>query len=176
MHILNAHSSTTETHYQSGFDYKINGELLTISFEVNTKNESFYTSPNFNQDSIENWGLWDFDVLEIFLSSKENLPYLELQVSPLNQKFALIIEEPRKTWHYPKEWNDFDLDARVQNNVWRGNISINLGKVPNYKNTESLKANVFGIFGSPREYYAWVANPELKPDHHRPELFKELLC
>lgn len=176
MHILNAHSSTIDSHYQVNFTYQIKDNLLSISFEVISKTGTFNTSNQFDKKGIQNWGMWEYDVLEVFLSTNKQAPYLELQLSPLNQKLALIIKEPRKTWNYPEDWDDFFVNSKVNDNKWSGTIEIELNKIPNFKEDSSVWANVFGILGSPQEFYAWNPNPEESPDHHRPELFKELVC
>ena len=77
--------------------FELQKSQVEVYFEVNTK--SVYTSDEFSKEHWDNWGLWDFDVVEVFLKrSKEETEYLELQVSPLGQKFALHIKSPRKEY------------------------------------------------------------------------------
>ena len=176
MHILNAHSSNQTAQYTAQFEASLKDDRLSFSFEVSTVNDAFHCSSEFALDHFQNWGMWDYDVMEFFIANCKDAPYLELQLSPLNQAFALIITEPRKSWHYPSEWSEFDHRVEVVKNVWKGSISIEVEKIPNFKNGDSLFINAFGVFGSDKEYYAWNPNPEKTPDHHRPELFKEFKC
>ena len=173
MQFLNAHSSNSKPHFECGFKCHKSENSLIIDFEIKAKESEFFYSEKFAKDSLENWGLWDYDVIEVFLSSSKSAPYLEIQLSPLNQKFALIIDEPRAKHHYP-EWKDFKASSQLDRNVWRGQLEIELNKIPNFDGF--IFANVFTILGEAREYYALNPNPEIAPDHHRPELFKELAC
>lgn len=80
---------------------KLDGDYVVIELYVSDYRE-IYVNESM-EHLYKNWGLWEYDVFEAFLSFADNsLPYLELQVSPLNQKFALLIEEPRKTSAYPE--------------------------------------------------------------------------
>ena len=90
-----------------GHSMKINwersGRAITIEFQIQKRlGASWQSVANFSSDYSKNWGLWNKDVIEAFLQLRtdENdlaAPYLEIQVSPLKQPFALIIKEPRKT-------------------------------------------------------------------------------
>lgn len=176
MNILNAHSSNKTCSYQGSFQCILAENKLRIEFEVKTDNQTFFTDSVYSKESFQNWGMWEHDVFEIFIATQNNAPYLELQLSPLNQPFALIITEPHKSWNYPIDWDTFIHHSEVIDNFWKGTIDIELDKIPNYSDDKTLFINAFGIFGESREYYAWQPNPEPKPDHHRPDLFREIPC
>lgn len=175
MHILNAHGSNIHPTYECQFRCEIVDQFFELNFEVLSKTNAFYTNEKFTKEGLENWGLWEFDVIELFLSTKCAPPYLELQLSPLNQKFALYINTPRDDFFYPIDWKDFKSSSDYSQNKWSGQIRIDLDKIPQYKKGP-LYGNVFAILGEIREYYAFHTNPEQKPDHHRPDLFRELVC
>lgn len=151
-----------------------NGQDLDIKFSVHKRtSRPWLSDPAFTHDWSKNWGLWNKDVVEAFLQLRETpddlmSPYLEVQVSPLNQPFALIISEPRKIHAAPKSL-DFVHEVQLDGRFW--NVAMKV-KLP-----IELKGNyLFGGFyccldQGPREYFALEPNPELHPDFHRPEFF-----
>ena len=151
---------------------RVEGDLLIATFSLELK-DAVYTSNEFDS-GYKNWGLWDYDVFELFLSrnTELNAPYLELQVSPLNQKLALIIEKPRQKWFYP-ETSVFTSKTTIEDNKWVSTFKIDLGAIPG--NSNIVYGNAHAILGNPRNYYAAVPNEESTPDFHRPELFTELI-
>ncbi len=155
-------------------EWKLHGRELTLEFNVNKRSsKSWQTDAKFSNDWSQNWGLWSTDVVEAFIQLRKDendlsAPYLEVQVSPLNQPFALIIVEPRKTFHYPKVL-DFSHEVILEGRSWKSVMKVTLpddltGTVP--------FAGFFACLEeSPREFYALEPNPEENPDFHRPELF-----
>lgn len=153
------------------------GKSVVIEFQIQKRTgPGWMSDPVFTDDWSKNWGLWNKDVFEAFLQMRLNdddlkAPYLEIQVSPLNQPFALIITEPRKTFFPPKAL-EFKTEVNVTEKFWTGKMEVIL--------PEELKGlKLFGGFYSclaaePREYYALEPNPEQNPDFHRPELFLSL--
>lgn len=158
-------------------DWSISGREVSLNFTVTKRtSKAFLSDSVFTEDWAKNWGLWNKDVVEAFIqlrSHKDDLkaPYLEVQVSPLNQPFALVIFEPRKTFQAPKVLN-FEHSVVIDGKTWSTSMKFTL--------PEELKGDlVYGGFFSclesdPREYYALEPNPENNPDFHRPELFLEL--
>jgi hypothetical protein len=150
---------------------------LVLEFHIQKRTGPLWLSdPLFTSDWSKNWGLWNKDVMEAFLQLRTSpddvkAPYLEIQVSPLNQPFALIITEPRKTFFPPKKL-EFQTEVQLTDKLWIGKMEVIL--------PEELKGHLlFGGFFSclssdPREYYAHDPNPEAAPDFHRPELFMPL--
>jgi hypothetical protein len=158
-------------------EWDIQERNVSLQFTVNKRtSRPWLTDPAFTEDWSKNWGLWNKDVVEAFLqlrSSPDDLkaPYLEIQVSPANQPFALIIVEPRKTFHAPKSL-DFTHSVSVEGRVWTASMKFSLPE-------ELIGTKVYGGFFScldqdPREFYALEPNPEANPDFHRPEFFLPL--
>lgn len=147
---------------------------ITLEFTVNKRSsKGFIKDETFSTDWSKNWGLWNSDVVEAFIQLRAfpddlKAPYLEVQVSPLNQPFALIIVEPRKTFHPPRTL-DFTHEVLLEGNSWKSKLRFSI--------PDDLKGNLYygGFFAclekSPREYYAVNPNPETAPDFHRPEFF-----
>lgn len=150
---------------------------VTIDFQVQKRDSSSWvTSDEFGDDWRKNWGLWDKDVFEAFLqlrSSHDDVraPYLEIQVSPLNQPFALLIVEPRKTFHAPENL-ELKTSVEIEGRTLKANLTVVL---PSELRGDKLFGGFFSCLGeAPREFFALEPNPEDKPDFHRPELFVPL--
>jgi hypothetical protein len=153
------------------------GRNLTIEFQVQKRlGATWQTDASFSSDYSKNWGLWNKDVVEAFLQLRadENdltAPYLEIQVSPLNQPFALVIKEPRKTYFAPENLN-LKTSSSVEGKVWAGKMEVTL---PEDLKGDHLYGGFFSMISiDPKEYYALNPNPEENPDFHRPELFLRL--
>lgn len=165
----------------AGHSIKINwersGQQVVVEFQVQKRTgHAWQTDPVFTTDWSKNWGLWNKDVVEAFFQLRKDeddhsAPYLEIQVSPLNQPFALIITEPRKTFFAPKML-DFTTQVELNDKFWTGKMTVTLP-------AELMGTKLYGGFYAclttePREFYALEPNPEQAPDFHRPELFLSL--
>lgn len=153
------------------------GRALTIEFQIQKRlGAPWQSDANFSSDYSKNWGLWNKDVIEAFLQLRSNendlaAPYLEIQVSPLNQPFALIIKEPRKTYYAPENLQ-FKTEVTLTDKLWTGKMEVIL---PEDLQGDQLYGGFFSMITiDPKEYYALNPNPEANPDFHRPELFLRL--
>lgn len=157
--------------------WSVSGREVNLEFIVNKRNSHPWLSDDvYTQDWSKNWGLWNKDVVEAFLQLRSQpddtkAPYLEIQVSPLNQPFALLISEPRKTFAPPKSL-DFTHEVTVEGRQWKAVMKVIL---PSELNGDHLYGGFFACLDeNPREYFALEPNPEQNPDFHRPELFLPL--
>ena len=158
-------------------EWDIKGREMTFEFMAQKRStRPWLSDSSFSHDWSKNWGLWSHDVIEVFLQlrSHENdltAPYLEIQVSPLNQPFALIITEPRKIFASPKVL-DFVHEVSVENKIWTSALRITL---PPDLDGDLVYGGFFACLDhGPREYYALEPNAEENPDFHRPDLFLPL--
>jgi hypothetical protein len=165
------------SHHTLKVNWERVNQTLIIDFLIQKRTgPGWQTDPLFSADWLKNWGLWNKDVFEAFLqlrSSPDDLsaPYLEIQVSPLNQPFALIITEPRKTYSPPLKL-DFETSVEISDKFWKGKMTLNF---PDELKGALLYGGFFSCLATgPREYYALAPNPEVNPDFHRPELFLSL--
>ena len=116
-------------------------------------------------------------MVEAFLQLRQNpedttAPYLEIQISPLNQPFALIVTEPRKTFFAPKAL-EYKSEVTLTEKLWTTKLEVT---VPEEVTGDILSGGFFACLGaSTREYYALNPNPEMNPDFHRPEFFLSLV-
>ncbi len=150
---------------------------VIITFEVQKRHSrTWYGDSKFGDNYKENWGLWNFDVVEAFLQMRSsetelNAPYLEIQVSPLNQPFALIITEPRKVFHAPENLV-METFVELDEKNWKAEFKVTL---PEEIKGTHLYGGFFACLGNgPREFYALEPNLEAAPDFHRPDLFLSL--
>jgi hypothetical protein len=155
-------------------EWDVKGNDVMIQFTVSKRTaKPWLSDPIFTHDWGKNWGLWNKDVVEAFLqlrSHPEDLkaPYLEVQISPLNQPFALIITEPRKIFCAPKIL-DFIHEVHVDGKVWNATMEL---KLPDELRGQDLYGGFFACLDhAPREFYAIAPNEENSPDFHRPDLF-----
>lgn len=158
-------------------EWDIKGHDVMIQFTTSKRStRPWLSDPIFTHDWTKNWGLWNKDVMEAFLQLRSHpddlrAPYLEIQVSPLNQPFALIITEPRKIFSAPKIL-DFIHEVQVEGKVWNATLEI---KLPEELRGTHLFGGFFGCLDhEPREFYALEPNEEVSPDFHRPDLFLPL--
>ena len=158
-------------------EWMIRGLELEIQFTINKRSSRpWLFDETFSKDWSKNWGLWNRDVVEAFIQLRSSpddflAPYLEIQVSPKNQPFALIVTEPRKKFSPPKELN-FNHETFIEGKSWKTSMKLTLPG-------EICGSEIYGSFfacldDEPREYYALEVNPEAVPDFHRPELFLPL--
>jgi hypothetical protein len=158
-------------------DWSITGYDLEVKFHVHKRSlRPWLCDDAFTSDWSKNWGLWNKDVVEVFIQPRKTFedlgaPYLELQVSPNNRPFALIITEPRKKFSPPQKLH-FTHEVMLEGLNWDTNMKFTLPE-------EFRGGEIFGNFFAcldhdPREYYALELNPESNPDFHRTELFLPL--
>lgn len=170
--ILINHQSNTTSH-QVMVDWEISPDNF-VEFLFTVKNITPKSDPNFSMDYKKNWGLWDFDVVEVFLQRGENSEqYLEFQTSSLGQPFALLIKKARVEFS-PPDVLEVKVQTLLENGNWTSKISVPLSDIPGDGNI--LRGNCFCCLGSKeqREYYGLNINLDEQADFHRPELFTVL--
>lgn len=123
---------------------------------------------SFSSIPYKNWGLWEEDVVELFIRGEGAESYLEVQVGVSGASFQLIIEKPRVLYYTPI-FNTIKATSSLNKDEFKGSIFIPKDMIPG--DTKKLYGGMYAILGNPREYYALNPNPEDKPDFHRPERF-----
>lgn len=144
---------------------------LEFEFEILTK-EALNLCP-YTGKSI--WGLWDYDVVEIFLQERKNpnevnAPYYEFQLSPGNKQFFLKIIRPREIYYSPLHlaWLG---KTETTNQGWKA--QFNLSQLPITCN-KHLYMGVFAILGkNDKSYFSYKPNDDIL-DYHRPQHFSKL--
>ena len=129
-------------------------------------------------DYRENWGLWEYDVVELFLQPRPHPdvasgPYLELELSPLGQPFALLIEEPARRYAAP-DTLAFLRENSLTETAWRVRVAV---QVPGYAPGAPLFGNLTACLGpaGARSYWGLTLNEDGEVDFHRPAEFVQLV-
>lgn len=173
---------TTLSSYQEGpseykpkVAYEIKGQKLHTYFECQSHNwncgQHFLTSHN------RNWGLWDYDVFEVFVQAKSHntpLEYYEFQTSPKGEEFILKILKPRELFLTPLDIT-YQFKNTVQDGLWKSHFELDLGSLSQEKEAEYY-GNFHAILGSKenRQFYSYNLSQYDKPDFHLPERFIKL--
>ncbi|MBT2558599.1 hypothetical protein J7E24_12450 [Hymenobacter sp. ISL-91] len=136
-------------------------------------------NPDFSRtDYRENWGLWEHDVVELFLQPRphpeaQSGPYLEVQISPLGQPFALWVEEPARRFAPPAKLA-FTKEVLLEPDAWQTRLSV---RIPDYEPGALLFGNLTACLGpaQARGFWGLALNAESTPDFHRPADFVQLI-
>ncbi|MBI3542235.1 MAG: hypothetical protein HY075_03035 [Deltaproteobacteria bacterium] len=122
------------------------------------------------------WGLWDWDVVELFVAASKEPTYHEFQVSPLGQHFELEIFEPRKRFNRDFRSGFTHSATRTADDRWSAQLAIDLSKLGWTGERADVRGNAFAILGAPgaKTYWSLSTPPQAKPDFHLPEHFKPL--
>jgi hypothetical protein len=147
----------------------LENKLLTI-FRIEAKN-LFYNS-RFGLDYKKNWGLWSYDVVEIFLR-REGQSYLEVQSSPLAQPFILCIDTPRKKYQYPEK-SEIEISADIDEHGFKVQMNIPYKEIPG--SGSIVQGNAYAILGSKeqREHFYLFNLDGDTVDFHQPNKFQDI--
>lgn len=150
--------------------WNANAEFLRVEFHVKSS-EPIRTHSDFPEG---NWGLWEYDVVEVFLRPVGAKHYYEFQLSPLGQAFELEISEPRKKWDASYR-SQFKGEVKILGEKeWTASFEIPLKAIGD---AQSYEGNFCAILGSPqtRTYWSAFLPKTDQPDYHQPQHFKQIL-
>lgn len=155
-------------------------DIVSVRFEVFNEDESI-NSELSTEKSV--WGLWDFDVVELFLGvveqgSHEVKKYFEFQVSPLNQFFELEVTKPRVQFNKSYR-SGFRHTASKNGPKWSAEMIIpfsSIGLDEDLAKNKILVGNFFACLGPKerREYFSSFLPKQTQLDFHTPENFKKI--
>jgi Carbohydrate family 9 binding domain-like len=144
-----------------------------------SKYDSLYLKPD--PSTKETWGLWEYDVVEVFIGHDHkniNL-YKEFEVSPQNEWVDLDVDRANKEKSINWQWNsDFRYLSRVDKDakVWNCEMRIPWTAIDAGKPApgREYRLNLYRIEGGPdaRKYIAW--RPVQAESYHTPERFGRL--
>lgn len=159
-------------------EFSLKGSLLSALFRVRSDRASS-VNPELALGSSQ-WGLWDWDVVELFVSCSRDpgrLPYYEFQVSPLGQYLELEIFEPRKRLNRDYRSGFHHSARRHGPGEWEAEIRIPLDKLGWDGDPSSVTGNAYAILGpkESRTYWSAFLGQQEKPDFHLPREFKRLV-
>lgn len=151
-------------------DFALESHTLVASFDVRHQPEP-YVNEALGKDSSQ-WGLWEHDVVELFLRVGGEPTYYEFQVSPLGQFFELEIFEPRKRVNDKfKSGFTYNVERHAPTD-WSARLRLPLKNLGWDERLESLRGNAFAILGNePRTYWSTGLPEQDTPDFHLPQYF-----
>lgn len=164
---------------QVGWTLNADGWLEAIFSVTLPPGETWHTDPLYSRtDYAKNWGLWDQDVVELFVQPRPyaeatSAPYYEMQLSPLGQPFALRIEEPRQRFEPPQNLA-YTKQIALDGPRWLTRLAV---RIPDYEPGAPLFGNLTACLGPAdrRSYFTLVEGPGEGLDFHRPQEFVQLV-
>jgi hypothetical protein len=163
-----------------GADVRVGFALVGDRLEVEfvTRAPELRSNAAFGAEG-SHWGLWDWDVVEVFVSTGGS-GYFEFQVSPLNQGFELRIFEPRKRFDrdFRCAWtHEASVSGAAGAREWSARMSLPLRELGWDGDSGKLRGGAFAILGETptRGYWSLFLPPQQKPDFHLPAEFRPLV-
>lgn len=149
----------------------ISSHPLIFNFQI--KLHEFPYTCDLRGKSI--WGLWDYDVVEVFIQYRHTFdevssPYFELQLSPHNQKFSLLIHEPRRVYCSPLDL-DWTSKSKLDQQLWNAEFKLT---DPRFQEIENLYFGAFAILGQDSRQHYSLTPKDRVIDYHRPQNFLKL--
>jgi hypothetical protein len=113
-------------------------------------------------------GLWDYEVVEVFLLGREER-YLEVEMGPLGHHLVLQLRGARRV---ERSGLPLDYRAEIRDRRWRGVARVPVSWLP----PDVDRANAYAIHGQGgnRRYLAWRPVPGVEADFHRLDCFGHL--
>lgn len=150
-------------------DFETENEVLKVKFQVKSKDLNI--NEEFSTEGWKNDGLWDFDVVELFLRREnKNNRYIELEISPKGQKVAILVRTPRNDFE-SFEPQSIEAKALPTPSGFDAEFKIPLSEIPG--KGEVVFGNAHACLGKVnRNYFSLFEGRSSKPDFHRPEFFQ----
>lgn len=152
-----------------------------LYFLFSARYQNLHLKPDPTRE--ETWGLWDYDVAEIFIGWELDRigRYKEFEVSPQNEFVDLDVDyfKADKSYMVDWKWNGgIEYQSRIDRDakMWYSEIRIPWKaidqRVPKLNN--ELRLNLYRIEGGPanRKFLAW--RPVYGPSFHAPQAFGRL--
>ena len=114
------------------------------------------------------WGLWEFEVVEIFVAGRDGA-YTEIELGPHGHHLILRFKEPRRPW---AQELPLDYRASIQHSLWSGKALVPWSYLPPAPHRINLYA-IHGL-GAGRRYLALQPVPGEQPDFHQLDFFKAI--
>lgn len=168
---MSPHPYSNGEKHQAFVDIQVLPHTLIANFNVISN--ALHINDKFNSMGWANDKLWDFDVVELFLTrDSENKKYLELQISPLNQKLALLIKKPRvEVEEYLPTLSE--AFASITEQGFKAQFKVSHSDIPG--EADIIKGNAHACLGNdPQSYYSLHKGDSGVPDFHKPQFFKKL--
>lgn len=138
--------------------------------------ETQYLKPNPSRTE-ETWGIWDYDVVEVFIGHdlKNINLYKEFEVTPQSEWVDLDVDKAKKGQFVDWKWNShFKLENKVDQSkkIWYSVMAIPWESIAAQPAAagQQFRLNLYRIEGQGnRKYIAW--RPIQNNSYHTPEKF-----
>ena len=173
-------------------DYKINIDIDNMTGEIILIIDApFFNDPpptlnhiNNSKDTKRYIGLWNYEVVEVFISDCRGANYLEINIGPFGHYYLKSIST-----YDQNDMMDIDREPTVKINAktnrWNARFYIPYAIVPEPDTGFDMETplaikwhiNAFAIHGNKdsREYLAATALPGKSPNFHQPKFFEPFI-
>ncbi len=130
----------------------------------------FYADPPPSVPPGSCWGLWDHEVVELFIVGPGEKPqYTEIELGPHGHWLVLRLNGVRQV---VERELPLAFQARISSDRWTGRCTIPSEWIPEGPH----RINAFAIHGvgEARRYLSMTPLPGSAPDFHQPDQFTEL--
>ncbi|MBL7716974.1 MAG: hypothetical protein JNL01_16035 [Bdellovibrionales bacterium] len=150
------------------------GDWIRFDFEVSAM--PWTTNSNLPKGESA-WGLWETDVVEVFVRPKGSSPYFEFQVSPLGQYLELKIIRPRK--EVDRDYRSgirYGVQTTGPDQAWQAWMEIPASSLGWSGKASDLEGGAFACLGPKggRSYWAAFLPEQNTPDFHLPQYFSPI--
>lgn len=128
----------------------------------------FYDDPAPSAPSGEMMGLWEYEVVELFLLGAHG-HYLEIELGPHGHYLILLLDGIRQV---KKRLQPHHCASRISGSCWQATLTLDIDQLP----LPITHVNAYAIHGHgiKRRYLAAFPVPGEKPDFHQPRFFAAL--
>ena len=114
-------------------------------------------------------GLWEHEVVEVFVAHASGAPYLEVELGPHGHHLVLTFSGVREC---VRRGLPIEYAASHDGSLWRGRAVVPASYLP----PAPHRVNAFALHGAGagREYLLWSLLPGDQPDFHQPARFPEV--
>lgn len=151
-----------------------------LYFLFTSRYENLYLTTNPSTAS-DTWGLWDYDVVEVFIGHDLNniQTYKEFEISPQGEFIDLDVDRNRKGKEVDAGWNsNMKFRTRIDKDkkIWYCEMQIPWASIAPWTPAagKEMRLNLYRIEGAPpkRKFIVWQQIDS--PSFHTPERFGRL--
>ncbi len=145
------------------FSVRLTDNVLSIEVSAPFYGDSPPLGPEGEMD-----GLWDYEVVELFLLGVDG-QYVEVEMGPHGHYLVLLLSDVRQVKQKLKPTH---FSSQVKGNTWQGKLQLPTDQLP----LPFTHFNAYAIHGQGvgRHFLAAHPVPGEKPDFHQPRFFAPL--
>ena len=149
-------------------------DIVDVSVRLDNEGFAFHVAAPFYGDPApsapvgELDGLWEYEVVELFLLGAGD-HYLEIELGPHGHYLILLLDGIRQV---KKRLQPRHCASRISGSCWQATLTVAIDQLP----LPITHVNAYAIHGHgvKRRYLAAFPVPGEKPDFHQPQFFAAL--